>query len=148
MRQSHVVGLKQSAVFSMSALPSAQQCVCVCISVSVCLRVCECVCVREMSIWNHLLQVLVSHNGHLTKREWYVFFNRGCSCYILLAKLTPGQCQERASPHSPRLCVSSEGKVFHVLTPMAELISKQVSIYTVQDFHNAFGIEWLFSDFW
>lgn len=34
-----------------------------------------------------------------------LFSYRGCSYFILIAKLTPEQRLERASPHLPRLCV-------------------------------------------
>ena len=72
-------------------------------------------CERERERDEHLESFATSPSfpQRSLNRENDMFSHRGCSHYILIAKLTPEQHLERA------LLLTCEGKAFHVLTPVA-----------------------------
>lgn len=94
--QSHVVGLTQPSLLNVRFTLSTV------VSVSVCER--EWVC--------KMVEHLESFAASPTFPQWSLnrendmFSQQGYSCYILIAKLTPEQYLERASPHMWRESIS------------------------------------------
>lgn len=135
MRKRHVVGLTQSAESShCQHYPQHSK-----------VRVCLCVCARDEHLESFAANP--SFPQRSLNRENDMFSYQSCSYFILIAKLTPEQCLERASPHLPQLCFAVKGKLFICLPQWKRWSRKELSVCSVQPFLKMTMslVEWLLS---